>query len=228
MPSQPNNIATDVGSVARATGLLWYHRPCILRRHNGTQLEYQRHGPVSVNHGNTFDTSAFAATHCKKFSLAISRDASSTGIGRVLTIGGIPSLTDPAINVSSTFTSAPIELWSKTSTTQNSWYNITPDRFELGGSVVAPTTPSMIDSGYNGPEIPHEVDTLLNNNWSPPGTASGSTIFLNCKAVLSEPFGVMIGGATYYIDTADLVRRRTYGSCYTLIIAGFAGCVFCG
>lgn len=168
-----------------------------------------------------FNKSTFAAPHSKKFSLALSRDMSSTGNGGVLTIGGIPSLTNPAINASSAFTSTPIEIYANTSTTQFSWYNITLDGFEFGGSILAPNTSTIIDSGYNGLEIPSGVATLLNNNWSPPGVVSGSTIFLDCGAVLSEMFGIKIGGATYYIDSADLVGQMTNGSCYSLIIAGF-------
>ncbi|KAK4937405.1 hypothetical protein LTR10_021942 [Elasticomyces elasticus] len=168
-----------------------------------------------------FNTSTFAAPHSKKFSFALSRDASSTGYGGVLTIGGIPSLTHPTINASSTFTSTPIEIYANTSTTQYSWYNITLEGFDFGERLVAPNTTTIIDSGYNGLEIPSEVATMLNNNWSPPGNVSGSTIFLDCNAVLSSAFGVRIGGATYYIDSADLVGQMTNGSCYSLVIAGF-------
>jgi hypothetical protein len=65
------------------------------------------------------------------------------------------------------------------------------------------------------------VATLLKDHWSPPGVVSGSTILLDCSAVLPEAFGIRIGGATYYIDSADLVDQMTNGSCYSLIIAGF-------
>lgn len=168
-----------------------------------------------------FATPEFHATESKLFSLALSRDTSNSGSGGAMTIGGIASLADPSINVtSSSFTSAPIQLFENTSSTAYSWYSIIIDGFNFGGNLTSPNTSTIIDSGYNGLEIPQATATLLNTNWSPPGNISGSTLFLDCGAKLNQPFGVRIGGALYIIQSADLVGRMPNGSCYSLIIAG--------
>lgn len=168
-----------------------------------------------------FQTPVFSARSIQKFSLALSRDASDTGYGGSLTLGGIPSLSDPSVNVSSTnFTSAPIQIYSNTSETDYSWYSIVLDGFDFGGNLTLPDTPTIIDSGYNGLEIPKAIATELNEHWSPKGNVSGTAVFLDCDAVLDRPFGIKIGGRTYFIESSDLVGQMTNGTCYSLVISG--------
>jgi hypothetical protein len=44
------------------------------------------------------------------FTVALSRDESNNSYGGVIVIGGVPNLTDPTINASSSFASMPIEI----------------------------------------------------------------------------------------------------------------------
>jgi hypothetical protein len=172
---------------------------------------------------NLFATPAFSSKASQRFSLALSRDESNSGTGGLLTIGSLPSLTDPAVNVSSTkLSSAAIQHFYNVSTTQYSFYSILIDGFEFGGQFHSPNTSTIVDSGYNGLEIPAETATLLNQKWSPPGNMSGSTLYLDCGATLSQPFGIRIGGQTYYIQSADLVGQMMNGTCYSLIIPGLS------
>src|SRR2546429_1065051 len=84
----------------------------------------------------------------KQFSLAISRDASRNGNGGILTIGGVPSLTDPSVNVSSqSYTSAPFQLVTSRSTSEYTFYPINVDGFVLGQSSTDVGTQIIIDSG---------------------------------------------------------------------------------
>ncbi|KAJ9606570.1 hypothetical protein H2200_008578 [Cladophialophora chaetospira] len=168
-----------------------------------------------------FNTPEFSSRRSKQFSLALSRDASNTGYGGTMTIGGVASLTEPSVNATSaSFTSAPLQIFPNTSTAEYSWYSIYLDGFEFGGQMLSLNTSTIIDSGYNGLEIPREIATALNDHWSPPGNVSGTTVFLDCAAKLDQPFGMTIGGATYYIQFADLVGQMANGTCYSLVIAG--------
>lgn len=138
----------------------------------------------------------------------------------MLTIGGIPDLKDPSINASSVYTSAPLQYYCNASKSDYSFYAITVDSFNIGSSLISPNTSVIIDSGYNGLEIPEALFEETNKKWQPQGNLSGTTLFLDCNARLSEPFGITVGGTTYYVDSVDLNGRMENGSCYSLFYPG--------
>ncbi len=79
----------------------------------------------------------------------------------------------------------------------------------------------IIDSGYNGLEIPKAVTTALHSAWSPPGVDMGTNFFLDCDATLPD-FGMRIGGTTFGIKAEDLIGQMPNGTCYSVVIAGLA------
>ena len=154
------------------------------------------------------------------FSLALSRDVANISNGGVFTIGGIPDMQDPSINVTSKQPAVtPVQYYPNVSKTEYSVYSINIDNFVLGSETLAPETPVIIDSGYNGLEIPKAVSTALNSAWRPPGVDMGTNLFLDCDATLPD-FGVRIGGTTFDIKAEDLIGQMSNGTCYSLVIAG--------
>lgn len=162
----------------------------------------------------------------KYFSLAASRDAANTGNGGLFTIGGIPQLNNPNVNVSSTtYSSAPLQ---RDGSGALSFYSIFVDGFGIGGASVSNTTGNLstkattydaktevfIDSGAPGLYLPQDVAAAVNNLWSPPPASDGT---LDCNAVLKQNFGVTIGGTTYYMKSEDLMNPWGDGTCYSTV-----------
>lgn len=163
----------------------------------------------------------------KIWSLALTRDnsynnASSHNNGGIFTIGGIPPLDSPSVNVSSTdYALAPFQYSCNTSCTRYSFYWIGVDSFVLGTEQIGPNISAIVDSGYNGLEIPAAAATAINAAWTPTGRAIGSNVFLDCEAALSTPLSIGIGGKTFPIQSKDLIGQMNNGSCYSLVMAGF-------
>jgi hypothetical protein len=177
--------------------------------------------PYSPIMDTLFSTDDPDGSLARQFTLAISRDASGTGNGGSLTIGGIPSLTDPSVNASSqSYTSAPFQFVASFSTSQYSFYSINVDGFVLGQSSTDAGTQVIIDSGANTIEVPSATAAAINSYWSPAGSDSNGVVILDCNAVLTEPFGIGIGGATYYINSVDIIGQSSDGTCYSLVSAG--------
>lgn len=164
------------------------------------------------------------------FSLAMSRDASGQGNGGLFTIGGTPQFGDPAVNISSdSYTSAPLlnddsgymsfyiinvdgfATAQANTTTNNSTSssNVTRKAVRDAGTEV------IIDSGAPGMWVPQNVADAVNSNWSPALADDGSTV--DCNAKLKQPFGVTIGGVTYYMQAADLMNPNGDGTCSTAV-----------
>lgn len=162
------------------------------------------------------------------FSLAMSRDASNNGNGGLFTIGGTPEFGNPAVNVSSdSYTAAPllnddsgymsfyiinVDAFATTqvnTTNTNSTSNVTTKATRDAGATV------IIDSGAPGMWVPQNVADAVNSHWSPSLSDDGSTV--DCNAKLTQPFGVTIGGATYYMKAADLMNPNGDGTCSTAV-----------
>jgi len=164
-----------------------------------------------------FEIDTFNPPLARQFSLAISRDESGNGNGGVFTIGGIPDLTDPAINASSTYTSAPFQVFPSISSNVYSFYSILVDGIVIGSNTYDQGVQVIIDSGANALDLPQDAADFINSNWSPPPDSNGA---LPCDAVLTVPVGITIGGATYYIDSQDLIGQFEGGVCASLVEAG--------
>jgi hypothetical protein len=82
------------------------------------------------------------------FSLALSRDESQNRNGGILELGGIPNLTDPQVNASSTFASTPIleASYFKGLGTQYEFYVVQVDAVVVDGHAL-PGNKYVVDSG---------------------------------------------------------------------------------
>lgn len=195
--------------------------------YNGLTSEYYDGDDFTVHQYSSimntlFTNDAIISDPSKRFfTLALSRDASMTGNGGVFTVGGLPGLTDPEINVSSEdYTSAellPLE----------GFYSIALDSYVLDGTSYYAGEQVIIDSGANDFEVPGGTADLLNGLWSPPATpvsdGSGGIIYVvDCDATLTVSVGVTIGGTDYFITPSDLIGGSD-GSCYSLINSPSAG-----
>jgi len=163
-----------------------------------------------------FNVDTFDPPLANQFSLTLSRDDSATGNGGVVTFGGIPDLEDPAINGSSTPTSASWQYTNSISTDQFYFYSILVDGFVVGSDTYDPGFQIIIDSGANSFQVPEDTANLINSYWSPPMEPNFT---ISCDAVLEVPIGVAIGGETYYIESRDLMAPWE-GSCVSLVSSG--------
>ncbi|KAK4948732.1 hypothetical protein LTR10_012737 [Elasticomyces elasticus] len=153
------------------------------------------------------------------FTLALSRDASNTGSGGIFTIGGVPENT-LAVNISGNSTVAPWQFMASMSGVpddQFTFYSIIIDGFDVGGQTEAAGLQIIIDSGANTVELPTALANILNQQWVPAPPYGDGVSGLDCDAVLPWPFGIQIGGKTYYISPEDLVGQDDQGDCYSLI-----------
>ncbi|KIW68715.1 hypothetical protein PV04_04639 [Phialophora macrospora] len=170
--------------------------------------------PYSSIVNTMFNVDTFDPPLAKAFSIALSRDASNNGNGGVLTFGGLPDLTDPTINASSTYTTAPWQYVVSQSATDLSFYSIYVDNLVVGDSTVDAGLQIIVDSGANAFEVPDDTADMINSYWS----AVNDDGTLDCSATLTVPIGVTIGGTTYYIDPVDLIYEDPEtGACYTLV-----------
>jgi hypothetical protein len=125
------------------------------------------------------------------------------------------------VNASSqSYTSAPFQLVTSFSTSEYTFYSINVDGFVLGQSSTDAGTQVIIDSGASTIDVPSATAAAVNSHWSPAAVFSNGLFFLDCNAVLTEPFGIGIGGATYYISSADMIGQSSDGTCYSLVSKG--------
>lgn len=169
------------------------------------------------------------------FSLALARStAAPLGFGGSLTIGGIPDITAPAVNASSTFSKAPLDYISalipnKTIAAQHEYYLfylITIDGLVYGpyppGSGLS-AIPFIVDSGTTLNYFPTEDADEFNSLFYPPAEYSmdfGAYI-VPCDAIPPE-LGITIGGETFYHNPADLIFDAGVGNniCFSSVNDG--------
>ena len=167
-------------------------------------------------------TNAYDPPLPQMFSIALSRDKSATGQAGKLTIGGVPSLNYPDVNVSSTEpSSAALIPFPGISTTSLSFYSFLIDGYAISSNTTAGgSTQVIVDSGAPTFEMPAALAKQVNNLWVPKGKLDDSgDLVLNCSATLSEPVGVTIGGTTYYLQSQDLMLKGG-GECSSAVSAG--------
>lgn len=161
----------------------------------------------------------------KQFAIALSRDNAKQAAGGSLTVGGVPKLHAPTVNVSSTkFTSAPFQFYTNISDTAYSFYSIKVDGFKVGKTTSGAHQQIIIDSGAPTIDLPEAIANSVNSHWSPKGKLDEYGDFnIKCNAKLTQPFGVTVGGTTYYINPVDLIGHYGDGTCYSNVNAGSDG-----
>jgi Eukaryotic aspartyl protease len=149
------------------------------------------------------------------FSLALNRNNSTSpnSFGGVFALGGLPSLTDPAVNVTGSIVSTPM-----TSAGQN--YNIAIDSANFGG--VAGADPGgiyLVDSGSTLILIPKANADAFNALYNPPATYNTAlgAYFAPCTAV-PPPLSFTIGDQEFTVNPTDLLNQEQTddaGNCVT-------------
>ena len=140
--------------------------------------------------------------------------------GGVIATGGVPSLTDPTINASSTFVSTPFEILASqfinpgTPQYQFSVINITDILFRpdyiYGASLVSPFPEQFIvDSGTTLNYVPTDTAIAFNSLWDPPayGYEDTGLFFVNCTAT-PAPFAVVIDDTVFQHNLLDSVLNE--------------------
>ncbi|KAJ9617104.1 hypothetical protein H2200_000825 [Cladophialophora chaetospira] len=208
----PNMSSYDAQGLPEQSGIVGLAFPKLTQARDVATGDVVPYSPI-VN--TMFNLATYDPPLAKVFSLALSRDLSSNGNGGVLTFGGLPDLTDPAINASSSYTTAPLEFVASRSTTELTFYSIFVDSIEVAGQATLAGLQIIVDSGANTFQVPDETADTINGYWSPPIASDGS---LDCSATLTEWVGVTIGGTTYYIEPVDLIGiDPSSGECYSLV-----------
>lgn len=133
------------------------------------------------------------------FSLALSRDDSGSGDGGTFTLGGLPNLADPSVNVSSDKYTA-----SKVHTAWDP--NI--EGFTVGDKLFNKEYRVLVDTGGSALWVPSDVKAAVDSLWVPKIGTNGK---LDCNAQLSSPVGVNLGGTVYYMEARDLIWRDSNG-----------------
>lgn len=152
---------------------------------------------------NTIVTQSLADPY---FALAVSRDASGTGAGGVLSIGDLPDLTDPTINATSDYAVAPFA--------SSQGYFISVDYIQYGSSSGTDAGVSyLIDSGTSLVYVPTADAVAFNSLFSPAATPDSSgTYYVDCSATAPE-FSVVIGGYLFPLNPVDLLVPIGNGNC---------------
>lgn len=135
---------------------------------------------------------------------ALSRDESNNSYGGVIAIGGVPSLTDPTINASSSFVSTPIEIlitqFINPGTPGYQFYtiNITDIVYGDSNTVALPSAEFIVDSGRTLLYVNTSQAIDYNSQFDRPAYGYDETgvFFVNCTAN-PPPFAVTIAGETF-------------------------------
>ncbi|KIW35422.1 uncharacterized protein PV07_02119 [Cladophialophora immunda] len=203
---QTIGLATKLGVVGDGvmTGLLGLAYPCLTSAlEDGQPVIYS-----SII--NTIFTQGLTEP---LFSMAICRDASETGFGGYLTIGGIPDLSDPTINAVADFGSALLELNPEVSGCGDRFthYTIIPDGLAWadasGDFGDQDATPSLyiVDSGTTLSRFPPAIAQAINALFDPPATLNSQGLYVvSCDATLPQ-LSLFVGGVELPVNPIDLV-----------------------
>lgn len=148
------------------------------------------------------------------FALALSRSRVEGGI---MTIGGIPELTDNKVNITGgPVAKVAIEPFGNATTL--SWYVITVDGLAYSNvSMAAGHGQYIVDSGTGPNVVPPAQAEAINALFSPPAMLNKTTgnYQVACDAQPPE-VGVSIGGQVFYHNGEDLVMSPSAGTGYCL------------
>ncbi|KAF2232966.1 acid protease [Viridothelium virens] len=193
----------------------------------------------TVEYNSIFTTAINESLVAPMFSLALERAPSSGGY---IAFGGLP----PVSVDNSSFVSTPIEVLEivddPQTTSQYSFYTITPDGFTITpaaasrrsfrngrqGIDVTSDFPTIVDSGTTLVYLPDELAIDINEAFEPSAeyVEDEGAFFVDCQAT-APTFGVNINGTTFNVNPVDLIFQSevdpTTGLCLTGIQAGGEG-----
>ena len=160
------------------------------------------------------------------FALALSRDETQAGFGGYLTLGGIPDISDPYINASSTFGSASFETSPEDcGSNQLARYLITADGISWSSSSGSEQAQSSVpfqyevDSGTTLSQFPDSIATAANALFQPPATQNSNGLYVvSCDAIPPQ-LSVEIGGVILPVNPTDLIWNPENGACLSGIQA---------
>lgn len=138
------------------------------------------------------------------FAFAISRSAPHGGL---MTIGGIPDIHDPKINISSQSMVATVPIEKPNNLQHHVWYLITVEGLQYeGASETEGKGQYVVDSGTIQTLVGKEQAAKINALFDPPAVFSKkyNSYFVQCDAVAPE-LGVNIGGETFMFNKKDLI-----------------------
>lgn len=135
------------------------------------------------------------------FSVALSRSSTTaTVFGGVLTMGGIASFTDPAVNVTGSLVTVP-------NASPQTQYDIRIDGINYAGGAAQDVGGIyLLDTGTTLVYTTAEVADDVAMRYDPPGVwdATNSVFWTSCAAV-PPSFSVTIGGQAFPINPVDLL-----------------------
>lgn len=194
-----------------SSGLMGLAYPAITSEYVGTNPKADNESnPNSARHYSSIINTIFFVENLTEpvFSIALSRNPETIfGFGGYLTIGGIPNITDPAINASSSFATAPIELVNPKRFKSFTFYAITVDEivyFEEGFG--SSDVQMIVDSGTTFDYFPTEDADAINSLFYPPAQYAEELglYVVPCDAIPPD-VGITIGGQTFFHNPDDLI-----------------------
>lgn len=211
-----------------SSGLMGLAFPTLTSAYPGTNVSADENNNVTDNaatYPSIIDT-IFEIDNLTQqmFSIALSRDEANTSYGGVIAIGGIPDLTDPTINASSTFVTTPIVVLATQfidpSQPQIQFYTIDITSISYGPadssslSTVLQGAQFIVDSGTTLVYIPTPEALAFNALFDPPAYGYNETglFFVDCNAT-APSFAVTIAGETFEFNPFDLVMYAGDGEC---------------
>lgn len=175
-------------------------------------------GTTQIHYSSIMDTIFTDGLADPYFSIAISRDASGSGLGGYLGIGGVPDVSDPQINVTSDYGSAPMDLNPGFQLDQLSNYVISVDAVSWvdpsRSTVVVENTPFpyLVDSGTTLSSVPDSDAEAINGLFQPPATLDSNGYYtVPCDAIPPQ-ISITVGGVVLPINPVDLILSGE-GSC---------------
>ena len=117
-------------------------------------------------------------------------------------IGGQPDLTDPTINVTTPIASTPMVRF-------NHDYTIAIDSATYGDQVLDQGAEFLVDSGTSLLLVPDASLTAYKNQFNPKPDSNGNVA---CNSTV-PPLGFTIGGQTFFVNPADILRPNADGTC---------------
>ncbi|KAI1619594.1 aspartic peptidase domain-containing protein [Exophiala viscosa] len=165
----------------------------------------------SVVMNTIFDVQGLTSSY---FSLALSRDASQTGFGGYLAIGGVPDHTDPRVNAATTFASSPILIDPNFDAAEPSLYTV-----DIGGvfwygnddTTSGSDTENIkfvIDSGAAFSYVTPDTAAAINGLFDPPGSIVDGSWEVGCGAT-PPSVQYVIGGQAFKVNLADMIHQQS-------------------
>lgn len=151
------------------------------------------------------------------FSISLSRDGgkSTYGYGGSIEIGGTPDLQQSTINASSTFVTAPIQLFGQqaisSSKTAYTFYAVDVDGLSYRTARSQRSIQYIVDSGTTLFYVPSADAAAINALFVPPAQLVQGNYLIECNAKPPQ-IGVKIGGTVLPLNPQDLIYKTSTSS----------------